>query len=1840
PPPGRSMGVISFIGNNYGFIEREDLKKFSFSFDAYFGNRDHIVPGVKVHFTAVKELGRECATDVKVAPGGTEDIEATVYEGVVTTVLPDTYVMDPYPGRIRTILSTDPIKLPFGKTDSKTTLLLFDRVKFQLLTDIITKINRATNIIPQIPETFQLTKEIRETGIITNIKDAVCTIMSEKHENLTASVSDSLLDSELKAMDEVEFTALSVKDTVKAIRLKKLLKGSVIFDTQTKNKIAEVKEKATNLSPAKDKWKPVSSVLTTEGMGVNEDISSEKYEGAVFQVVPRNFKEAEQVEEHKLTQGLLDSMVEGTQKRLPFRSSDVITQATMMVGDRVYFNISTNPETKEERAVNIKIQPDTLQSESEEQRKIGIIVKLDESSGFIKTPQDPELFFNLSEIMDDIKLIVGEKVEFTLAATEGGEEDKQAIRIRKLTESVFTSVPKLEALGEKEKKKMTIRLLRDPKEQIKKEGKNSDLLAAVKQEKGKVETSKAVKLPKGPKQEIIGKQEKLKGKVDRERSKSRESSRHRYSWSRSLSRDRSSSYYRRHRSSSRERRSGKYRRSRSRSKERLRRYGHSYSHSHSRSRSRSRERIGRSGKKRSRSPEHRDEHCKGQSSSKEHSSKRRSRSPDNQTEALKKKNTSSFMDPSHAETVDDELTKKRKELLELNELIARKRAIIAMEQNTKSFKDVLEMDRQHGFATFDYQHKTCLENTWNTDVKPVKSILKKHSEPQMDPKHQVSKRSVTPEEPVGYPVGSDYNFFGSASSVPAWIVQSSTTEIEDQELVWKKRQLDELSESIARKRAIMAMEQKEDLDITVPNENTWRLDIKPDLQPKKSILKKRTEPLTDQPQSDISSSDQYGYSRDLFSISKPPQDDYSALLKPLMPSHTSLEKSTNLTPVPCKNDNLFKRLINEVSTTSRMGENLTFNHPPGHPSVPRLSNSGSFYDQKSTRESKAGYSHEDTGSTSYFGEHQFCHQARDQSSISAGPSTPSSASDQKRNLTTQMQRFLSALNKADPNLLSSLFREARKDSVPVGSLKNPQLQADRNVPSKDELYDPFKGTENSEANSLLMGSKAGRIPALEQAETCSVDYSQDDLLPHERAVQDGSGFSKIVGMKYGTDPKVENRFLYGDKAVSHGNFSKEQKQFLDQSDRYELHRDHYPFEHQNLPSKKHEKPHSHVRNLYTENRERYERQIESERYKVESSLSPLHQKSQDTSECVDKKTEHYEKLQNLLQTIGLSLDTAEVSKLTDRTRERLYGKKVKPQSASTRSFEKDEQSTTRYDRKGSRADSTDSEDVRSVSPARSSNREVYLSYLDSVRHRDNCNEEVAVVKEREKDLVSLKRTIKNSPEARQVIPDQYKLTSPLTNVKLDSYKTMEPLSPSAQSLGSFYTQISTESSSTLHYHKGRQDSWENSYPMDKDQKGNSQALVSPYGAIPPVLLHYAAGNQGPPPHVPPGYGAYTPPVNPLTIMPPSPELYPVFPPFCTRTPFGPPLTPTFQPPTGQFDMSIQPGGSGYDKLQTKIKPAAPTRCLKTIETVKTKEPFSVKPALLNVQPALISIQTIEDTQPKDVQEEAESKKVAPITEDDIKAKQKKRLEQFNQRMKLKKEQMEAQRTRGQSQKSAPGLLRVMLPLYCHIFTGRVTRKEVKNVWICGHSLVFWAEKRATSPEIGMQLGMDPNSVRIWWKGVQGMTWQQLLPQLLQLKDNWPKPDVILMHLGGNDIGKITVGAFLAAVKKDLISMKSIFPQCLLVWSDILPRRSWRHSDDSKAVDNTRKAMNNSIHSIITELGGSSLTHENIMPGLDTGLYRPDGVHLSGKGIDTFNLNMQDFLEKWESDLSEMEPSEI
>ncbi|XP_048061484.1 uncharacterized protein si:dkeyp-121d4.3 isoform X3 [Megalobrama amblycephala] len=1727
-PRGRSLGVISFIGNNCGFIEREDLKKFSFVFDAFFGNRAHLVPGVKVHFTVVKNLGKECAVDVKVAPGGTDDIDSTVYEGVVITTLPDGNVKEVNPGCIRTIISTDPIKLPFGKADTDITLLLYDRVEFQLLTNVITKEQRATNIKPKTPDTFQLTKEIREMGVVMNKSDGTLTIMTKNHNNLTASAADHLSDDELNVMDEVELTVLTVNDTKKAVRLKKLPEGSVTFNQQARGteNISGLKDNASG-TPGKDKWRPVTMEAGSQESAFS-DVSSEKYEGMIAKIAPKKSptQEKEQMDKQELPLGLLVTTVEGTEKRLSFRSGDMITKATMMIGDKVQFNISTNNVTKEEWAVNVEILPETFQTDSEEQRKI---------------------------------------------------------------------------------KKMTIKLLKDPKEQIKAEvkteDKSSESMDVDKPNKGKDKASPSLSSVKDLKKQSEIKQERTTSKGDRARSRSRENSRRRYSRSRSRSResgrrrysrsrsrsrDRSRSYHNRYRSSSRERRDSRYRhkRSRSRSKERSERYRRSCS------RSRSRERSTQSARKRSRSPADRYDRYAKQSSSKDSSNKNRAKSPDN---------------------VDEELLRKKRELMELNEMIARKKAIVAMEQNAKKIEPGVEVEGKSGVTTFDYQH-VHRENVWMPDLKPVKSILKKQSEPHTDPQSQASAskettapfiKSESQEMDIGYrqqtsafgsntPGCSTFESNSERTLNTAWSEKISLPQIEDPELIRKKKQLEELSESIARKRAIFALEQKVKVVQEVPEVeaeyefdthtddkfvmskgNLWSSEIKPDVQPKKSILKKRSEIHSSQ--SDTTSVDEYG---------QPCQDDSTfAKILSQMPTASPFNRSLNPQPIHHSTFAFFKQFINESSAASQVTGSPPFNKLAIPKPLAQASSSMSLHDQKSSNLSKGNNSHDDQQRATSRQPHDHPH--------SSNPSTSqTSPSGQNRSVTTQMERFLSALNKADTSVVNSLFQEARKDLASMNTKKPTQPQLDRNIPFMDEIYDPFKEDEDNDPPSF-MGKHSGpeRVKHAVKIETRLNDPIKDDLLPHERAVQDGSGFSQLVGMKYGVDPtaKAEKKSPYGHPMVSENwSMHKDPNRFSEQWNQYEEGTDPYATEHEHYTD----------HNLYRERSQSVEYQkvnpnvllsCVEDREMPDSSFdkSLARQQSEESNEDKDRKSENFEKIQSLLQTIGLQLDTAEVSKLADRTQERLYGKMRKPHSASSHSFDqRRERSVSQSEHRGSssRADSSDSEGVRSVSPAQSSNRKVYMSYKDSVKYKDQTKVE-------EVDLTSIKRTVVNLKPAIDE-QDPFKTSSELTAASQVSFQPVTGLT-TVQPDSSQYAQTSNVPTFSASQYSQYQSS-------DQQFWGVAPGLY-PYGTVPPSPnLGYASGLQALPPQMMATYGSYTAQMaNPYCVPPHLSMPYS----------YGPP--PTHNP------LHLSSMGASYDNKAAKQVPTKPVRCLKTIETVQTVETVNAGPAR-----ALVSIEPTEDNQAKSTSEEAKSKQVATITEDDIKAKQKKRLEQFNQRMKLKKEQqMEAQRARGQNRNSA---------------TGKSSPSEIKNVWICGHSLVFWAEKRATSPEYGVQLGMHPNCVRIWWKGVQGMTWQQLVPLLHQLKDNWPKPDVLIIHLGGNDISTTAPEAFFETVKKDMTSLKSIFPQCLLVWSSILSRQSWRGTEDSKEMDIIRMAINDSIQKMMPELGGSALSHSNIKPTL--GHYRPDGVHLSGKGIDIFNLNLQAFLEKWERETNKTETS--
>ncbi|XP_070788599.1 zinc finger protein 318-like [Pituophis catenifer annectens] len=142
----------------------------------------------------------------------------------------------------------------------------------------------------------------------------------------------------------------------------------------------------------------------------------------------------------------------------------------------------------------------------------------------------------------------------------------------------------------------------------------------------------------------------------------------------------------------------------------------------------------------------------------------------------------------------------------------------------------------------------------------------------------------------------------------------------------------------------------------------------------------------------------------------------------------------------------------------------------------------------------------------------------------------------------------------------------------------------------------------------------------------SVDHPGDFLLPHERASQDGSGFSRILGIleamadsnnteekkknSFPDDLEDEEKFLYGDDDDD-CNTSSPSTQKLTLSD----------------------------------GKESVSPKIDSP---PPSSVKP---------ESLDESRPEYEKIHNLLKTIGLDIGVAEIGKLAARTQERLHGKK-------------------------------------------------------------------------------------------------------------------------------------------------------------------------------------------------------------------------------------------------------------------------------------------------------------------------------------------------------------------------------------------------------------------------------------------------------------------------------------------------------------------------------------------------------------------------------------------------------
>ena len=166
----------------------------------------------------------------------------------------------------------------------------------------------------------------------------------------------------------------------------------------------------------------------------------------------------------------------------------------------------------------------------------------------------------------------------------------------------------------------------------------------------------------------------------------------------------------------------------------------------------------------------------------------------------------------------------------------------------------------------------------------------------------------------------------------------------------------------------------------------------------------------------------------------------------------------------------------------------------------------------------------------------------------------------------------------------------------------------------------------------------------------------------------------------------------------------------------------------------------------------------------------------------------------------------------------------------------------------------------------------------------------------------------------------------------------------------------------------------------------------------------------------------------------------------------------------------------------------------------------------------------------------------------------------------------------------------------------------------GDSLIHWAGHYAQEQgreNLGLPHQLD-------WMGVRGMHWEQFTHKM-QLKVLFSEPPkVIFIHLGGNDIELLTVCRIMNKIKSGFRYMRAAFPDCQLVWVDILPRLVWASGSPE---DCKRRRLNRHGRLVASSLKGHQVGVEidNTTPGF----FRPDGIHLSQVGLEMMLDNLRD-----------------
>ncbi|XP_066442677.1 serine/arginine repetitive matrix protein 1-like [Eleutherodactylus coqui] len=182
------------------------------------------------------------------------------------------------------------------------------------------------------------------------------------------------------------------------------------------------------------------------------------------------------------------------------------------------------------------------------------------------------------------------------------------------------------------------------------------------------------------------------------------------------------------------------------------------------------------------------------------------------------------------------------------------------------------------------------------------------------------------------------------------------------------------------------------------------------------------------------------------------------------------------------------------------------------------------------------------------------------------------------------------------------------------------------------------------------------------------------------------------------------------------------------------------------------------------------------------------------------------------------------------------------------------------------------------------------------------------------------------------------------------------------------------------------------------------------------------------------------------------------------------------------------------------------------------------------------------------------------------------------------------------------------------------------VWIFGHSYVHRSADAAKNYPTGRQLGISQDYATVRWIGTRGMLWREVLPEVHRFARLDRPPDILVLDVGGNDLGIRPFRELTRDIRYDILRLLSSFPGLIIVFSELTIRKTWHNARSADGINKARIKINRVISPFVDQNGGVAVRHRDLEKGQGD-YWLDNGIDLNAAGINIWALAIKEGIEK-------------